>query len=273
MLDIREYKKISLDFRRTASNFLRTEYNNEDIPLRRFYNYIETEQTIKEIINNKIENVEYDYHKCFAKDEFGRSYINVPLDESEHIKAMYDYLKYIVDNNVSLERIAMEFPCTSRKITDILQNFIDLAFKPLIDFIQDELSKIMIMIEEDNMNNINFSNNQGVINIADKNSSIKSDNVINQNDIESIIKLINTIKSNIADLELDNDEKENILDDIDIVQEQIQSNVTKPTRIKKAFNSIKGFLTNTALLTGAGITLANNIQQLVTLVQPIIDKL
>ena len=89
------YKKISLDFRRAASNFLRTEYNNEDIPLRRFYNYIETEKTIKEIIDNKIKDVEYDYHDCFTKDEFGRSYINIPLDEGEHIKAMYDYLKYI----------------------------------------------------------------------------------------------------------------------------------------------------------------------------------
>ena len=273
MLDIREYKKISLDFRRAASNFLRTEYNNEDIPLRRFYNYIETEKVIKEIIDNKIKDVDYDFHKCFTKDEFGQSYIDIPLDESAHIKAMYDYLKYIVENNVSLERLAMAFPCGSRKITDILQNFIDLAFKPLIDFIQDELSKIMIMIEEDKMESIKISNNQGVVNIADRNSNIQSDNNIKQNDIQNIIELINAIKDNIKELDLEKDEKENILDDVEVVEEQVQSNITKPARIKKAFNNIKDFLTNTSLLTGVGITLANNIQQLVTIVQPIIDKL
>lgn len=273
MLDIKEYKKISLDFRRVASNFLRTEYNNEDIPLRRFYNYINNEETIKAIIDNKINDVEYDYHKCFTKDKFGRSYIDIPLDEGEHIKAMYDYLKYIVDNNISLERLAMEFPCESRKITDILQNFIDLAFKPLIYFIQDELSKIMIMLEEDKMENIDMSNNQGVINYAERMSNIKSDNVIKQNNIESILKIISTIKENIKELDLSNDEKDNILDDVEVVQEQIQCNITKPARIKKAFTNIKSFLTNTVLLTGAGVTLANNIEQLVTFIQPIIDKL
>ena len=88
-----------------------------------------------------------------------------------------------------------------------------------------------------------------------------------------LIELVNSIKENIKDLNLDNNEKESIIDDVEVVQEQVQSNITKPTRIKKAFNNIKDFLTNTALLTGAGISLANNIQQLVTIVQPIIDKL
>ena len=138
MLDIKEYKKISLDFRRVASNFLRTEYTNQDIPLRRFYNYIEKEETIKNIIADKINGVDYDYHECFGKDQFGISYIDIPLDEEKHIKAMYDYLKYIVDNDIALDRLAMEFPCGSKKITDYLQNFIDMAFKPLIDYIQDD---------------------------------------------------------------------------------------------------------------------------------------
>ena len=86
MLDVKEYKKISLDFRRVASNFLRTEYTNQDIPLQRFYNYIEKEETIKNIILEKINNVSYDFHECFGKDKFGRSYIDVPLDEEKHIK-------------------------------------------------------------------------------------------------------------------------------------------------------------------------------------------
>ena len=123
------------------------------------------------------------------------------------------------------------------------------------------------------MESIKISNNQGVVNIADRNSNIQSDNNIKQNDIQTIIELINAIKDNIKELDLEKDEKENILDDVEVVEEQVQSNITKPARIKKAFNNIKDFLTNTSLLTGVGITLANNIQQLVTIVQPIIDKL
>ena len=123
------------------------------------------------------------------------------------------------------------------------------------------------------MKGIEISNNQGVVNIADRRSNIQSDNIIKQNDMQNIIELVNSIKENIKDLDLDNNEKESIIDDVEVIQEQVQSNITKPTRIKKAFNNIKDFLTNTALLTGAGISLANNIQQLVTIVQPIIDKL
>lgn len=272
MLDIKEYKKISLDFRRVASNFLRTEYTNQDIPLRRFYNYIEKEETIKNIIADKINGVDYDYHECFGKDQFGISYIDIPLDEEKHIKAMYDYLKYIVDNGIALDRLAMEFPCGSKKITDYLQNFIDMAFKPLIDYIQDELSKLMIMLEEENMG-INMSNNNGVINYANNGSNIKSDNVINQNDLKDISKIIESIMKNIREVDIDEDTKENIIDDVEVLQEQLQCNIEKPARLKKAFNGIKSFLTNSALLTGTGITLANNLNQLITIVQPFIDKI
>ena len=104
-------------------------------------------------------------------------------------------------------------------------------------------------------------------------SSIKSDNVIKENDIENIFKIIDTIKNNLNELDLSDEEKDNVLDDVEVVQEQIQSNITKPARIKKAINNIKFFLTNTAVLTGTGITLANNIKQLLAIVQPIIDKL
>lgn len=166
----------------------------------------------------------------------------------------------------------MEFPCGSKKITDYLQNFIDLAFKPLIDYIQDELSKIMIMVEEENMG-INMSNNQGVINYAKDGSNIKSDNIINQKDLAEVSRLIATIKDDLKLVELSEDEKESIIDDVKLVQEQLQCSVEKPTRLKKAFNNIKSFLTNSALLTGAGITLADNINQLVTVVQPFIDKI
>ena len=273
MLDIKDYKKISLEFRRVASNFLRTEYTNQGIPLRRFYNYIEKEKSIKQIIDEKIKGVVFDYHNCFCQDEFGRNYIDIPVDEGCHIKAMLDYLKFIVDNNISLDRISMDYPCDSRRFDDYLQNYIDIAFKPLIDFIQDELSKKMIMLEEKKMSNIDMSNNKGTINYANKNSSINSYNIINKNDLNEILKIIEIIKDDMNHVDFDDEKKDNIIDDVEIVQEQLQNNIEKPTRLKRAFNNIKEFISNAALLTGVGITLGNNIQQLVLLLQPIIDKI
>lgn len=272
MLDVKDYKKISLEFRRVASNFLRTEYSNQDIPLRRFYNYIQKEQTIKNIVLEKIDGISYDFNNCFGKDQFGRNYINIPVDEEKHIKAMYDYLCYIIDNEISLYSLAFHIPCESKKITDILQNFINLAFKPLIDFIQDELSKRIIMYEEESIG-MDMSNNHGVINFAKENSSIKSDNTINQNDLNEILKIIDAIKTDLKNVNMNDDERESVVDDIEIVQEQLQCSVEKPTRLKKAFNNIKAFLTNSVVLTEIGISLENNINQLLTMVQPFIDNI
>ena len=42
-MDIKEYKKISLEFRRYASNVLNTEYSNYNSPLYRLKNYIDRE--------------------------------------------------------------------------------------------------------------------------------------------------------------------------------------------------------------------------------------
>ena len=130
----------------------------------------------------------------------------------------------------------------------------------------------MIMVEEEKMG-IDMSNNQGVINYAKDNSVIKSDNVINHNTLEEIANVIESIKDTIKNVDIDKDEKDNVLDDIELVQEQLQCSIEKPARLRKAFNNIKSFLTNSALLTGAGITLAENINELVTIVQPFIDKI
>lgn len=270
MTDIKEYKKISLEFRRISSNFLRTEFNNQSIPLQRFKKYIDSEPVIKNIIESKIKNIDYDFRECFEDSDRGR--LNIPIEEDKHIKAMYDYLCYIAENNVSLYYLSMGFPCGSKKATDSLQNFIRIAFKPLIDFITDELAKIMVMIEEENMA-INMSNNQGVINYAENGSTIKSDNTINQNDLDHMSKLIESIKNELISSGLNEEDRDNILDDVEIVQEQLQCSIEKPTRFKKAINSIKNFLTNATSLTGISIALGNNLNQLVAMAHPYIDKL
>ena len=59
---------------------------------------------------------------------------------------------------------------------------------------------------------------------------------------KNIIELINAIKDNIKELDLEKDEKENILDDVEVVEEQVQRNITKPARIKKHLITLKIFL-------------------------------
>ena len=86
---------------------------------------------------------------------------------------MYDYMTTIVDNKMNVYNVAMSFHCSSRKITDVIRNFLELAFKPLADYISDELSKRIMMGEED-MTGIKIEGNKGVVNFASGGSTIKS---------------------------------------------------------------------------------------------------
>lgn len=274
MTNLKELKTTSLEFSRIASNMLRTEYTNQDVPLHRFKNYIDTNDTIKNIVQSAIENIDYDYKNCFEKEPSDWAEINVPVNEKEHLRAMYDYMTYIVDEKKSVFHEAASYMCSSRKITDIIQNFLSLAFKPLVDYIIDELSKMIMLEEEIEMKKIEVNANNSIVNMADNNSSISSNNTItvNQNDLKEINNLILDLKEKIDNVNVSSEEKDDFIDDLDVIQEQLNEQSYKPTRFKKAFNNVKTFLSNSALLTGAGITLATNVNKLIELVQPIIDK-
>ena len=66
----------------------------------------------------------------------------------DSVKAMYDYLDYIISNGSNILGIAMHYPHSQKKFNEIIQHFLDIAFKPLIDFINDAISKEMILMEE-----------------------------------------------------------------------------------------------------------------------------
>lgn len=268
MKDIKEYKRISIEFRRYASNVLNTEYNNYNAPLYRFKDYIDTQPIIKEIIQDTINNVDADYNDCFILNGNNWGNINIPINEKEHIKVMYDFMTYIVENKKDVQSIALNFSCSSRKLTDMLRNFLARSFKPLIDYIVDELAKEILLLEEekvginiyDNNGNINLANNKSVINV--------SNNITNS---VNIIELANQLKEILENEEIDKECKENVIDDIDVVTEQVNNSIQKPTRLKKAVDGLKGFLTSPQGI-ALGTVAITNIKEFISAVQGILPK-
>ena len=63
------------------------------------------------------------------------------------------------------------------------------------------------------------------------------------------------------------------MDDLEIIQEQMNESVSKPTRFKRAFNNVKSFLTNSTAIVGTSIALGKGLTELIRIAQPIIDKL
>jgi hypothetical protein len=241
-----ELRKLSLEFRRLSSNLLNSTDDTADINLSRFLKFIDGNELISAFIKDKISGVDYDFKKCFDIGCLGWADFKPPEDEACHIKAQYDYLLYINnDDKIGVRGQAMRYCWSSRKINDNIQSFLDMAFKPLIDFINDQISMEMIVCDEEaktmggntyiqNIGNVNGSANQqysGVINAYNT-----------TNDVSSMMTLIDKLLSSLPELQgIDKEEIENVKDDLEMVQEQLKSDDPKKNRIGKALVGIKKF--------------------------------
>ena len=120
-----------------------------------------------------------------------------------------------------------------------------MAFKPLIDFINDYLSMEMIIFDEEEKT---MSGNTYIQNIETVNGSASQQNsgVITTynttNDTSSMITLIDKLLASLSEIQgVDSEEIENVQDDLEMVQEQLKRDVPKKNRIGKALAGIKKF--------------------------------
>lgn len=120
-----------------------------------------------------------------------------------------------------------------------------MAFKPLIDFINDQLSMEMIVYDEEEKT---MNGNTYIQNIETVNGSASQQNsgVINTynttNDTSSMLTLIDKLIASLSEIQgVDSEEIENVRDDLEMVQEQLKSDVPKKNRIGKALAGIKKF--------------------------------
>lgn len=120
-----------------------------------------------------------------------------------------------------------------------------MAFKPLIDFINDYLSMEMIICDEEEKT---MSGNTYIQNIETVNGSASQQNsgVITTynttNDTSSMITLIDKLLASLSEIQgVDSEEIENVQDDLEMVQEQLKRDVPKKNRIGKALAGIKKF--------------------------------
>ena len=242
-----ELRKLSLEFRRLSSNLLNSNNDTADITLSRFLKYINGNDLIMGYITDKIASVDYDFKDCFHVDGPGWADYTPPEDEACHIKAQYDYLNFINnEQKVNVRSQAMQYCWSDRKINAIIQNFLDMAFKPLIDFINDQLSMEMIVYDEEAKS---MGGNTYIQNIETVNGSANQQNrgMINSynttNDANSMLDLIDKLLVSLCEIQgVDSEEIESVKDDLEMVQEQLKSGTPKKNRISKALTGIKKFV-------------------------------
>lgn len=245
-MEHRELRILSMDFRRVSSNFLNSTRDTSDVAMERFINFIDSNRFISKIIHDAIAGIDCDFKECFDIESYNWRELKIPLDENEHIKVQYDYLKYILnETNGGVLGEALNFCRSSKKYDEIIQAFVSDCFKPLIDYINDAISKEMIIIEDEMRMLQNITQNIQTVNgtvIQQGQGTVQSTNTTNTTS-DDLIALISKLSASLDDIDaIPDDEKDSVKDDLESIEEQIKSASPKKSRLNKALNGVKNFV-------------------------------
>ena len=247
MSELKQLKLLSLDFRRKSSQLLNSDQHDADVNLCRFVDFIENTPMLHNIVHDVVDVTEFDFKECFLIDGGSWIGIQVPIDEKKHIKAMYDYANYIANSETeSIVYQAQRYPCSSSKWSEIIQNYLNDAIKPLIDFINDSISKEIILMQQEE-NAVSMTQNIGTVNGNVVQQQHGNVNITNQTGIssEDLNGLIEKIMASLTEIkDVDTEEVDSVKDDLESLQEQIQSPTPKKNRMQKALNGVQKFFSD-----------------------------
>lgn len=247
MSELKQLKLLSLDFRRKSSQLLNSDQHDADVNLCRFVDFIENTPMLHNIVHDVVDVTEFDFKECFLIDGGSWIGIQVPIDEKKHIKAMYDYANNIANSETeSIVYQAQRYPCSSSKWSEIIQNYLNDAIKPLIDFINDSISKEIILMQQEE-NAVSMTQNIGTVNGNVVQQQHGNVNITNQTGIssEDLNGLIEKIMASLPEIkDVDTEEVDSVKDDLESLQEQIQSPTPKKNRMQKALNGVQKFFSD-----------------------------
>lgn len=240
-----ELRTMSLTFRRASSNLLNATTDNANVVLARFKKFIDDSPFISELLVKTMTGIDYNFKECFKIDGQDWNEINPPVDESCHIKAQYDYMTYLCENKIDVLGAALGYFHSSDTYENIIREFLDSAFKPLIDYINDAISEQMIVVEEEmRMNAPAMAQSIGTVNgtvIQQGSGNITATNTTGA-DASAILNLIEKIIPSLGAIsDVSQDAIDNVKDDLESVEEQLKSSSPKKNRLQKALGGIKKF--------------------------------
>lgn len=248
-MELKDYSNASRKFRRLSSNMLNSVADEGNIHLIRLKDFMDNDEIISNIVSERIKTVDYDYKKEKFIDSDSEEYwieLNIPINEDNHMKAIYDYLNDMTNEKKSLRGISRRFHYKSKSYDDIVRNYLDIVFKPLVNYIIDCLSEEMMYMEPKKTEKIitqHIENNYGTNNLAD--GDITSNNYVNVGLQEDINSLINNLCNFINNEdEINEEDKEDIVDELQVINEQVNSTEPKKRRIEKACNRVKEMVKN-----------------------------
>lgn len=249
-LNRKELKKISHDFNSISSRMMRVAFEEYNIVLRKFVDFIDTNEIIKNYVDLGYESdfdVEKEWNLVVHKE--GYMFDFGPSVEQESYQ-IYTVLKYILDN-VKAPYYSFSSIYGKSKVQDNVREFNDRVLLVLIGNIEDYLTKVGIDMGLDE--NVIWNVNGGQVNVASGNAIIHAtqNNGVSASELDNIIK---GIMSNLSTLKTED------ADEIADVVEMAKNELMKPEpRVSR--------LRNCLTLIAPMFTIANGIPTLVANLQ------
>ena len=220
--------------------------------LKRLINYIDNNMIIKKYIESCMSEddnfkIEDDVNQvCGSYNHIFNSYI----DEQKEVSYIYQILEYIVKNNKDCRSYTMSYSF-SKQFQDKLKGFCDNVVEPFINHIDSNYERIFIEMGFDEETKFEIVNNGGQVNLVKDNGVI---NAIQVNNSE-LDNLVQNIKEKVNEIE-DEETKNEIIDNVEGIQEELKKNDIKKGRIKSFIATLKSKLPNlkTAIEISAAIT-------------------
>ena len=261
----KELKNISRKFRTVSSRIVNCDFEDFDNNLKRLISFIDGEEVIKDYIDNCIEigkifNIEEEVKE--VSSNYGQVIFDSYLEEKEEVSYIYQILKYITDHNINCRAYIMGY-AHSNKYQDMVEGFGERFLVPFINYIDGYFERIFTEMGFDENNNYNITINGGQVNISKDNSIL---NAVQNSNNESICKLIDELKKILDSNNVEQDIKEEIIDNAEGIQEELMRDVPRKGRLKSFAEGLR----KSAKLVPEIVGLAANIATIISFLQPFI---
>lgn len=263
-LSKKDLKKISREFRSISSRLIQSSYEDILPILNIFINTIEKQEVIYEYIKN-CKNDDYDIEKEFETVyEDWNCVFSLGSTVEDEVYIIYHILKYILDKQVDITMITMGYS-RSNYFQDKVKAFHDRVTLVFVNHINTYLMNISTDMgyDEEAIHMITINGTQ--VNISNGNSTLNAVQNNSNNETSELIKIIDNIRGSI-DGSIPNDEKEIILENVETIQAQLESDKPKKGLVKTCLLG----LNTTIMALPHAIKLSENVNQFIKYVKEFI---
>ncbi|MED4780957.1 hypothetical protein [Brevibacillus choshinensis] len=254
IIDIREFKLLSKQFRRVAGDLLNTHDTYEAMRLaKRFVIFIDSDPILSDFIS-KNHTIDFNIEEIIRNKSHNEKF-DIPLKVNEEIDFIYQLLSYSTNKFDRYDTISRSYAFYGgAKISDSIREFNREVVKLLVNHISDYLGEkaIELGIDEKPNAKILVQGNVGQLNFSET-GNVTANQINNHSGNEELLKIAENLLRSLQETPISNKElKEDTIDFVQQAKEEIEAGQQpKPSllrRIKDSLSNIRGTVEETSLL-------------------------